>query len=633
MARNDAIIKAATESVNDKIVNDAIRHSVFLERFKTQTQNEVLSKLNNEVMPALVDRLEVRLKRIKSLGRDPGPVATRKLKELIAATNAEIKTGIRATRDFTNDELKKFAAYEANWTTDSIQKAMPINIDLTTPNIGSLAAAVARTPMEGRLLRDWWGGLATKAQVALQRDLNLGIVAGDSIQQISRAWRKTLNTTTREATALVRTAVNHVSNTARKVTYEANADVMKGVQIIATLDGRTTFFCMSEDGKVYSLEDVRYPPYHFQCRTTTVPVTKSWKELGIPLEDTTTKTRASMNGQVSSKISYNDWLKKQPKELQNDVLGIGRAKQFRAGKSVTKFVGNNRQTLTLKQLSVADKTGLAPKPAPVKVVPPKPAPKVAKLPEIVKPVSRLTQPDVQSLMAEYDAIKAPFKRVPRLPKSVDLKLSKIKGRLARKGVGLGDTGFFDKRSPSITTDKIVNTTVKTKPVVTDYRSKYSDWTSSLSTAEKDGIEYWSESIYSVKNVREYQAGLRSMPVEIQSKIKAFDSAVSKAPKFKGTVYRGQAVDEIADIQVGKKFSFKNAVSASKDLDVAEEFQSYAMDNPTLFEIRSKSGVDLTKLVIEEYEDQAEVFLRKGTNYKVLSKTRIGDGYKIVLEEL
>ena len=355
MARNDALIKEAIETANDQIVNDAIRHSVYLERFKTQTQNEVLSKLKNEVMPDLVDRLKIRLARIKTRGRDIGPGATKKLRELIAATNAEIVAGVKSTRDFTKAELREFANYEANWTVDTMQKAMPVNISLKTPNIGSLGAAIERNPMEGALLKDWWGGLAKTAQGRLQRQLNLGIVAGDSIQTIARGFRKALDTTTREATAIVRTAVNHASSTARAATYEANSDVVKGVQVVATLDGRTTVFCMSEDGKVYSLEDIRYPPYHFQCRTTTVPVTKSWKELGIDLKEAPPGTRATMDGQASSKITYNDWLKKQPVKFQNDVLGVSKAKQFRAGKPVGKFIGNNRQTLTLKELEKMDK--------------------------------------------------------------------------------------------------------------------------------------------------------------------------------------------------------------------------------------------------------------------------------------
>lgn len=50
-------------------------------------------------------------------------------------------------------------------------------------------------------------------------------------------------------------------------------------------------------------------------------------------------TRASMNGQVPKKQTYQTWLKRQPVEFQNDVLGPTRAKLFReGGLSLDRFI-------------------------------------------------------------------------------------------------------------------------------------------------------------------------------------------------------------------------------------------------------------------------------------------------------
>ena len=46
-------------------------------------------------------------------------------------------------------------------------------------------------------------------------------------------------------------------------------------QLVATLDLRTTEICISLDGKVFFVKDyergVTAPPFHINCRTTTVP--------------------------------------------------------------------------------------------------------------------------------------------------------------------------------------------------------------------------------------------------------------------------------------------------------------------------------------------------------------------------
>ena len=62
-------------------------------------------------------------------------------------------------------------------------------------------------------------------------------------------------------------------------------------------------------------------------------------------------TRASIDGQVSADLNYNDWLKKQSKAFQVDVLGKDKAKLFRdGGITMDKFVNDRGQALTLAEL-------------------------------------------------------------------------------------------------------------------------------------------------------------------------------------------------------------------------------------------------------------------------------------------
>ena len=64
---------------------------------------------------------------------------------------------------------------------------------------------------------------------------------------------------TRQATALVRTAVNQVANRAHQEVYQANSDITKKYRYVATLDNRTTMICASLDGREFRVLDGQQP--------------------------------------------------------------------------------------------------------------------------------------------------------------------------------------------------------------------------------------------------------------------------------------------------------------------------------------------------------------------------------------
>ena len=87
------------------------------------------------------------------------------------------------------------------------------------------------------------------------------------------------------------------------------------------------------------------------CRSTTTPVLKSWKELGIDLEEAPEGTRASLNGQVPASLTYSDFLRKQPVAFQDEFLGRTAGRLFRRGKlPLDRFVDRRGNQLSLDQL-------------------------------------------------------------------------------------------------------------------------------------------------------------------------------------------------------------------------------------------------------------------------------------------
>ena len=129
-------------------------------------------------------------------------------------------------------------------------------------------------------------------------------------------------------------------------------------------DGFVVHNCRVRDGLLYSADGKHRPvgghkvPWgagpgrlHFNCRSVSVPVLKSWKELGIDAEELPASTRASMDGTVPADLTYGQWLARQSAERQDEILGPVRGKLLRAGRvKVEQFTDDKGNWLTLDQL-------------------------------------------------------------------------------------------------------------------------------------------------------------------------------------------------------------------------------------------------------------------------------------------
>ena len=155
---------------------------------------------------------------------------------------------------------------------------------------------------------------------------------------------------TRQAEALARTAVMHVSNTARDIFWQANEDIIKGYMRVETLDERTCIVCGLEDGRIYGVNEPKpFLPQHLNCRGILCPLFKSFRELGIDADELPATTRASMNGQVPKYTTWKDMLKSASSKEQAEILGPTRAKLYQQGMPVESFVKDGK-LLTLKEL-------------------------------------------------------------------------------------------------------------------------------------------------------------------------------------------------------------------------------------------------------------------------------------------
>ena len=102
---------------------------------------------------------------------------------------------------------------------------------------------------------------------------------------------------------------------------------------------------------IMPLERAVYPPYHFNCRSSFEIVYDGY---------TAPKQRASEHGVVENQTYY-EWLKEQPPEYHDEVLGKARAKLFRdGGLSLQRFkelqLDKNFTPLTLDEMKALEPT-------------------------------------------------------------------------------------------------------------------------------------------------------------------------------------------------------------------------------------------------------------------------------------
>lgn len=345
-------------TVNDKLRTSTIKHAHYLELYKTKEVNEILrlmNKTDKELRKKLlsfsatntIDRKRIRLMQ--------GYVT-----EIINDANKVLKQKM-------NETAMKFGYAESEWTVNTLKNTIPKEVftSFIQPSPTQILAAIKATSYTNRTMTQLSNEWSAKKKNLFNGAIKQGWIQGKSVEDIvdnlfgTKKLRYTdglVNGSRRELRTNVRTSINHMSSVSRELTYRANKSVIKGVQWSSTLDSATSLICINLDGKVDYIDGKKElngqrPPAHFNCRSTTVPVTKSLKEMGLSDKEFPAGTRASMNGQVSAKETYRSWFKKQDARFQKKVLGKSRYKLYKEGKlELSRFVQDDTKVLTLEQL-------------------------------------------------------------------------------------------------------------------------------------------------------------------------------------------------------------------------------------------------------------------------------------------
>jgi SPP1 gp7 family putative phage head morphogenesis protein len=350
-------------SANETLVDLYMERAIDLLRLEAGTRDKVLAFLHT-----LEADIVALLAKIDPNGIGQVAAQRKRLEKLNAEVTGSIRATYRRSDTLLAAEIREVIDIESTWTASAINSSIHVEFadaGLTRQQLETLSSNVL---IQGAPSKEWWGrqaqGLSDRFADEMRRGVALGETNDKLVERVrgTRTTKGLMDLAETSAERLVRASVQTAANVGREATYEKNADLIASVDWSSTLDTRTTEWCMVRDGLRYTPIDHKPIDHdvpwlegpgriHWGCRSTSVPRLKTWRELGIDMDEIPQTTRASMDGQLPAGMTFEQWLKKQSLERQNTVLGVGKADLWRSGKITFRdLLDQNGRPLTTEQL-------------------------------------------------------------------------------------------------------------------------------------------------------------------------------------------------------------------------------------------------------------------------------------------
>lgn len=199
---------------------------------------------------------------------------------------------------------------------------------------------------------EWWTAAKSDALARVRRVVQMGVVRGAHPTEIacsiwrasdgagSFAWKSSRTV----AETMARTVVTALQVDAQLASESQFPQVIRGYVFRAVLDSRTSDICRPLADTEWDKNDKRMPrpPLHPNCRSHLEPI------VDVPGISRTT----------SKQPTYEAWLRTQPKNVQDMVLGKGIAQTWRGNQvKLSELITTDRRPLSLAQLRTQLITG------------------------------------------------------------------------------------------------------------------------------------------------------------------------------------------------------------------------------------------------------------------------------------
>lgn len=346
------------KNLNQKLHDALISYQLDLRRFEAGTVKKILATLD-QMKAELVQALT----KADTLTRYNKARKSALLKEL----NLVISDFYKKAQADLDLNIAGLAETQAKHAAKILEGTVAVNMAVSLPSETAITRLSKDALIDGGPMAGWWGKLARDTEFKVNNAVRQGIAQGETNQQIitrvrgKRGTIGALDSASHNIAALVQTATQTVANDSRLSVFEANRDIIKEVIWFSAMDGHVCPRCIALSGRKWKNTEghepvghpvaFRNPPIHWNDRCVLLPVTKTFRELGVDIDEVPEGQRASRDGPIAAKTTFDEFLSRQPKEKQDEQLGAGRADMWREGKiTLSQLIDGKGRELTLAEL-------------------------------------------------------------------------------------------------------------------------------------------------------------------------------------------------------------------------------------------------------------------------------------------
>lgn len=318
----DTVIRRLEKDINDWYQRYANENGMSLADAKKQLNARELKAFNMDLEEyrAIAERDELSAEHKKMLKQASARQQLDRVQELYINTVQELESWAKYQDSTISDLLSNVyesSNYRTAWMTQSMKGQYDMYAQVDHRTIQRIIDSPWTPDGKNFSARIW----DNRKQLAtsLQNDFIQALIAGDGTATMSEAIAKRMNTSYNNANRLVETELARVHSQAfMDCMSELDIDA---VEILATLDGKTSPICRRMDGKYVQCKDAKpgitIPPFHCHCRSTTVPYIPAVYGSERAARDPKTGKTVFVDGE----LDYGEWKKRYISESRIDDRG------------------------------------------------------------------------------------------------------------------------------------------------------------------------------------------------------------------------------------------------------------------------------------------------------------------------
>lgn len=245
-----------------------------------------------------------------------------RLEALKLQTQQSIETLFGNQLDSIDTAMKSIYTSGYYHTAYEIQKGVGVAWDFATLDDKTISKVISKPwAVDGKNFSSRIWTNKQKLMNELNTTLTQNIILGQDPQKAIDAIAKKLNTSKSNAGRLVMTEEAFFSSAAQKDCF--NELDVEQYEIVATLDSNTSEICQGMDGQHFKMSEwqvgVTAPPFHVNCRTTTVPYFGDEFDL---VGERAARGKDGKTYHVPGNMTYKDWEKAMVSGEKSDLQEV-----------------------------------------------------------------------------------------------------------------------------------------------------------------------------------------------------------------------------------------------------------------------------------------------------------------------